>query len=78
MKTGASLVGCLTGYVGRLCVRALRLVLHSCLGLLTGLDFTVAKCRLRGFCRLCTLHGQSKLLHATIHDPVSGVCGDGS
>ena len=47
MKTRASLVG-LTGYVGRLCVRALRLVLHSCLGLLTGLDFTVGEMSVTG------------------------------
>ncbi len=47
MKTRASPVG-LTGYVGRLYVRALRSVLHSCLGLLTGLDFTVDEMSVTG------------------------------
>jgi len=42
MRTGTNLVG-LTGHVGRLCVRALRLVLHSFPGLLTALEFTAGE-----------------------------------
>lgn len=47
VKTRASPVG-LTGYVGRLYVCALHLVLHSFLGLLTGLDFIVGEMSVTG------------------------------